>query len=144
MHVRREELRAGLHRANGVLNWRGVPENHPVREHLDQFGKIVAELDRCFDEASRDQIDALREAHDHITRSMPELLGQRSENGLVLREAEMLRALLDAANRHLHVWSSLRTRIEYAYVDLMSGESAGRSSVDTRKKRAKAKVTEHT
>ena len=62
MHVQREDMRAGLHRANGVLNWQGVPDNHPVREHLQRFCEIVAELERCFDEASRDQINALLEA----------------------------------------------------------------------------------
>ena len=139
MHVQREDMRAGLHRAKGVLNWRGVPDNHPVRGQLQQFCEIVAELDRCFDEASRDQIDALLEARDHVTRSMPELLRQRSEDELVMREAELLRALLDTANRHLQVWSSLRTRIEHTYVGLMSSASDGRSSgVDTRRKRTKA------
>ena len=142
MHVRREELRAGLHRANAVLNWQGVPENHPVREHLQQFCEIIAELDRCFGEASRDQIDALREAHDHVTRSMPELLRQRCEDELIVHEGELLRALLAAANRHLHVWSSLRTRIEHAYVGLMSGASTRRSSrIDTRRKRTKARAS---
>jgi hypothetical protein len=142
MHVQREDMRAGLHRANGVLNWQGIPDNHPVREHLQRFCEVVAELDRCFDEASRDQINALLEARDHVTRSMPELLRPRCEGELVLREAEMLRALLDTANRHLHIWSSLRTRIEHAYVGLMSGASTRRSSrIDTRRKRTKARAS---
>jgi hypothetical protein len=80
MDVRREELRAGLHRANGVLNWRGVPQNHPARESLDQFRKIVADLDRCFEDATREQIDALRDAHDHVSRSMPGLLRNQCED----------------------------------------------------------------
>jgi hypothetical protein len=109
---------------------------------LQRFCEVVAELDRCFDEASRDQINALLEARDHVTRSMPELLRPRCEGELVLREAEMLRALLDTANRHLHIWSSLRTRIEHAYVGLMSGASTRRSSrIDTRRKRTKARAS---
>jgi light-regulated signal transduction histidine kinase (bacteriophytochrome) len=118
MDVRREDLRAGLHRANGVLNWRGVPENHPVRENLDQFRKIVADLDRCFEDASREQIDALRDAHDRVSRSMPDLLRKQSADDLLMREAELLNTLLETANRHREVWSALRARIEACYASL--------------------------
>ena len=86
MDVRREELRAGLHRAKGVLNWQGIPENHPVRESLHHFRKIVVELDRCFEDASREQLDALRDAYDRVSRSLPELLRNRSEDELSTRE----------------------------------------------------------
>lgn len=119
MNVRREEeLRAGLHRANGVLNWRGVPDNHPVREQLHQFREIVSDLDRCFREASREQINALNAADDCVSRSMPELLRKQSEDDLIAHEAEILKALLETAKLHMHVWSALRTKIEGTYATL--------------------------
>jgi hypothetical protein len=117
--------------------WTGevFPENHPVRENLDQFRKIIADLDRCFQDASREQIDALRDAHDRVSRSMPELLRKQSADELTTREAEILRALLDTADRHREVWSALRARIEACYASLRVRTPARRAGkVLTRRK----------
>lgn len=110
--TRRDHGLAGLHRANSLLSWRGVPENHPVRDHVHRFREIVTDLERCFGDASHEQIDALNAAHDCVSRSMPELLRERSKDELVAREAEILNALLETAKRHRQVWSALQTKIE--------------------------------
>jgi hypothetical protein len=139
MDVRREELRAGLHRAKGVLNWQGIPENHPVRESLHHFRKIVVELDRCFEDASREQLDALRDAYDRVSRSLPELLRNRSEDELSTREAEIIEVLLDTAKRHAEVWLALRAKIEASYATLTARAAAGHDpNVGGKRKRAGA------
>lgn len=116
--AQRGHIRAGLHRANGLLSWRGVPDNHPVRDHVRQFREIVIELERCFGDASHEQADALNTAHDRVSRSMPELLREQSEDELVAREAEILNTLLETAKLHMQVWSELRSKIEGSYVKL--------------------------
>jgi hypothetical protein len=139
MDVRREDMRAGLHRANGVLNWRGVPENHPVRESLNQFREIVADLDRCFQDASREQINTLNATHDSVASSMPALLRKQSEDELVAREAEILSALLEAAKLHSQVWAALTSKIEGCYVGLLARASArgpGNPGATTRRRKS--------
>jgi len=121
----RDHIRAGLHRVNGLLSWRGVPDNHPVRDHVHQFRDIIAELERSFGDASHEQIDALDAAHDCVSRSMPELLREQSEDELVAREAEILNALLETAKRHMRVWSELQTKIEGSRSKLTATRARG-------------------
>ena len=112
MDLRRDVPAAGLRRLNGVLEWRGAPAGIPTKDRIERLREIARNLHNVYCDGCREQIDAINEGHDVVSRSLPKLLRSNSREQLAREESEILGALMEAATQHIKAWSAFKAKIE--------------------------------